>query len=1063
MKNFKRVISAVIALALSASTLVAVSASKFSDVDSTNSYAEAIESLAALDIVSGYEDGSFNPDGDITRAEAARMIVSALNMNADAAASAGDTQFADVNEKASWAKGFVNVGVAQGYIHGYDETSFGPQDKVTFAQMCVMLTTITGYGDYAAANGGYPTGYMSMASTAGINKGVALSAETPLKRGQVAQMVYNGVTAPMLDITTYKFDGNSYGKMDGTNNTTKKTLLSDKFDAIEVRATVSSFSGGKADITVTDSYNYGDITGATTTHNAQVYKTIVGTSANVTGIIVENDIDLSAYIKQDVKAILQLDSNNKTHLIYAEGTDAVETKEIEAAGQYGTTVAQTPAVTTALTSQQVKFGTNKETFENAVSVYVNGYEFNTTGAKFNATTTGATTGFVTTVGGKTLKAVLENAVGTIKIAKVPVGTPPTTPSNYNTILVDAYQIGKVSNVEYDNGKTTVNFTPNAKNIGNYTTISLLDNEIENGSVKLNVTLDGEAIELKDLKKGDVIAVKTKIITGNETINANDNKDVTILVSRETVSGKVTAIDTEDDANKFTVGGTDYAAVDKAIDLKLGTVYNVIYLDPFGRIAAYSDEEVEETHNYAIATKIDSGDVYFILADGTTKYYEPKDSTVLAAITKTVEAGATGAAATQYGPEQCVYEYTLKGGKLASATLQVLPGGAGAKSAYIDNTAVNGMDKYREDVSRIGVVGINSATNIIDASETYTNAPLGIYQAAAHKKYTSVAVNSLTNDEKYAGIGFGRISGTSIYSLVILADAGYAFSASSRFAVIDTAQWSQGPDADGDTVDQLKVLVNGQKTTLNFQKKFAPGGTSTFTPVRGTAIFYTVDSDGLVDYVKRITDTNIATNGAVTLAAAFGAGKFDPSKWGTTLVNGTDDYRLVQGIVVGVSDTKVRLADIPAGDDIAVDFGSYETLTLADDCLVYTYNKKAEENNNKLNATGSLQESDFSSWKIAVDPGSEQVANAAVTANGSYGSGDIGKTVWTKTTTVAASNLNTAYNGTNDDATAELFAAARGIKTSNATSIANKKTETSARYAMALVIDGQVVEIYEIIQ
>ena len=161
MKNFKKVISAVVALALSASTFV--SASNFTDVADTASYAEAIDVLSALGIVNGYaeEDGTFTfkPEGTITRAEAATMIVGALNMTEDAKASAGTSKFADVNSQASWAAGYVNVGVAQGFISGMDETTFAPQENVTYAQMCVMLTSIAGYGEYAAKNGGYPTGY----------------------------------------------------------------------------------------------------------------------------------------------------------------------------------------------------------------------------------------------------------------------------------------------------------------------------------------------------------------------------------------------------------------------------------------------------------------------------------------------------------------------------------------------------------------------------------------------------------------------------------------------------------------------------------------------------------------------------------------------------------------------------------------------------------------------------------------------------------------------------------------------------------------------------------------
>ena len=138
MKNFKKVISVVIALALVISSFTAVSASKFADVADTASYAEAVGALAALGVVNGTEENGalvFKPENQVTRAEAATMIVGALNLADEAKASAGTSQFADVNAQAAWAAGYVNVGVAQGFIKGYDASTFGPLDNVTYAQL----------------------------------------------------------------------------------------------------------------------------------------------------------------------------------------------------------------------------------------------------------------------------------------------------------------------------------------------------------------------------------------------------------------------------------------------------------------------------------------------------------------------------------------------------------------------------------------------------------------------------------------------------------------------------------------------------------------------------------------------------------------------------------------------------------------------------------------------------------------------------------------------------------------------------------------------------------------
>ena len=72
-KNLKKVISSVAALTMVASS-VAAFAVDFPDVESTASYAQAVQELSALDIISGYEDGSFLPQNNAARCEAAKII-----------------------------------------------------------------------------------------------------------------------------------------------------------------------------------------------------------------------------------------------------------------------------------------------------------------------------------------------------------------------------------------------------------------------------------------------------------------------------------------------------------------------------------------------------------------------------------------------------------------------------------------------------------------------------------------------------------------------------------------------------------------------------------------------------------------------------------------------------------------------------------------------------------------------------------------------------------------------------------------------------------------------------
>ena len=161
-KNLKKVISSVAALTMVASS-VAAFAVDFPDVESTASYAQAVQELSALDVISGYDDGTFGPDKLVTRAEITKMIVDALAERSSAEASTESTKFADVSAD-HWAKGYINQGVADGFIAGMSDTEFDPDANVTYVQAQKMLVSAIGYETYAQAQGGWPTGYKTYAA-----------------------------------------------------------------------------------------------------------------------------------------------------------------------------------------------------------------------------------------------------------------------------------------------------------------------------------------------------------------------------------------------------------------------------------------------------------------------------------------------------------------------------------------------------------------------------------------------------------------------------------------------------------------------------------------------------------------------------------------------------------------------------------------------------------------------------------------------------------------------------------------------------------------------------------
>lgn len=220
MKNLKKVLALVLAFSM---MLSVVAFASYNDVDADADYAGAVELLSALDIIKGDDLGNFNPDNTITRAEFAAIVCRAKGLENAAEGAKGATSFKDVAAD-HWAAGYINLATQNGIINGYGDGNFGPEDKVTYEQAVKMLVCALGFEPMAANKGGYPTGYLVVANQYKITVGVKSSVEAPRKT--VAQLVYNALTTPMMDQTSYGTDA-AWEVLDGKNDREYKTLLTD--------------------------------------------------------------------------------------------------------------------------------------------------------------------------------------------------------------------------------------------------------------------------------------------------------------------------------------------------------------------------------------------------------------------------------------------------------------------------------------------------------------------------------------------------------------------------------------------------------------------------------------------------------------------------------------------------------------------------------------------------------------------------------------------------------------------------------------------------------------------
>ncbi len=108
----------------------------FSDAESIPGWARpAIAAAVQAGIISGYEDNTFRPDRQITRAELATMIVRAMNISP---AASPELTFSDAGDIPAWAKGYVATAVDEGIIAGRPDNTFGAGDNATRAEAATM-------------------------------------------------------------------------------------------------------------------------------------------------------------------------------------------------------------------------------------------------------------------------------------------------------------------------------------------------------------------------------------------------------------------------------------------------------------------------------------------------------------------------------------------------------------------------------------------------------------------------------------------------------------------------------------------------------------------------------------------------------------------------------------------------------------------------------------------------------------------------------------------------------------------------------------------------------------
>ena len=191
--NLKKVLALVLAFACAFTMFAGAASTDSADIKVD---ADVVDTLVSLGIVEGFEDGSFQPNGTVTRAQMAKMIYVLRTGNSDASAYNDEkSSFTDIN--GHWARGYIKYCQSLGIIAGKSNTKFVPNEKVSAQEAAKMLLVTLGYNAQKAGLVG--TGWASktnaLADEAGLLEDVNTSFTAACPRQYAAQLIYNAIDA----------------------------------------------------------------------------------------------------------------------------------------------------------------------------------------------------------------------------------------------------------------------------------------------------------------------------------------------------------------------------------------------------------------------------------------------------------------------------------------------------------------------------------------------------------------------------------------------------------------------------------------------------------------------------------------------------------------------------------------------------------------------------------------------------------------------------------------------------------------------------------------------------
>ena len=189
----------ILSLLLAAVVLLGSAPAAFAASEVSDSVIEQV--VRAAGIMVGDASGNMNLDKTVTRAEYAKMLVAASTYKDKVSGVSNSSPFSDV-PYTHWAAGYIKNAVAQGWLTGYLDGSYKPDNTVTLEEAATGALKLLGYTteDFS---GSYPYGQLALYESLGLDTKVTASQGTAMTRRNMMYLFYNLLNAETRDGQVY--------------------------------------------------------------------------------------------------------------------------------------------------------------------------------------------------------------------------------------------------------------------------------------------------------------------------------------------------------------------------------------------------------------------------------------------------------------------------------------------------------------------------------------------------------------------------------------------------------------------------------------------------------------------------------------------------------------------------------------------------------------------------------------------------------------------------------------------------------------------------------------------